>query len=80
MQIDDDKVVIVTKRMFRVRHHQIKRSTIEDIQFKKRPLFDRLIIRANGKQQQFDLFKDITDRGSRAYEILQVHKKQRSVG
>ena len=77
LQIDDDSVVFVTKRMFRVRDHQIERSTIEDIQFKKGLLFDRLIIRANGKQQQFDFFKDITNRGSRAYEILQVHKKRK---
>jgi hypothetical protein len=76
LQIDDDNLVFVTKRMFRVRDHQIERSTIEDIQFKKRLLFDRLIIHTRGKQQQFYIFKDIADRGSRAYEILQVHKKQ----
>jgi len=77
LQIDDDSLVFVTKRMFRVRDHQIERNTIEDIQFKKRLLFDRLVIRTNGKQQQFYFFKDIADRGSRAYEILQEHKKQR---
>src|SRR5262245_45824459 len=53
LQIDDDSLVFVTKRMFRVREHQIERSTIEDIQFKKRLLFDRLSIRTGGKQQQF---------------------------
>lgn len=77
LQIDDDNLVFVTKRMFRLRDHQIERSAIEDIQFKKRPLVDRLIIRSGGKQQQFYFFKDITNRGSRAYEILQAHKKQR---
>jgi hypothetical protein len=77
LQIDDDSLVFVTKRMFRLRDHQIERSTIEDIQFNKRLLFDRLIIRANGKQQQFYLFKDIANRGSCAYEMLQVHKKHR---
>jgi hypothetical protein len=70
LQIDDDRLVFVTKRMFRVREHQIERSTIEDIQFKKRLLVDRLIIRTSGKQQQFYFFKDIANRGSRAYEIL----------
>ena len=60
--------------MFRMRDHQIERSTIEDVHFKKRLLLDRLIIRTNGKQQQFYFFKDIANRGSRAYEILQVHK------
>ena len=77
LQIDDDSLVFVTKRLFRVRDHQIERSTIEDIHFQKRLLFDRLIIRTKGKQQQFYFFKDVADRGSRAYEILQVHKKQR---
>ena len=77
LQIDDDSLVFVTKRMFRVREHQIERGTIEDVQFKKRLLVDRLIIRTSGKQQQFYFFKDIANRGSRAYEILQVHKKER---
>ena len=77
LQIDDNSLVFVTKRMFRVRDHQIERNTIEDIHFKKRLLFDRLIIRTNGKQQQFYFFKDIADRGSRAFEILQEHKKQK---
>jgi len=77
LQIDDDNLVFVTKRMFRMREHEIERSTIEDIQFKKRLLLDRLIIRTSGKQQQFYCFKDVANRGSRAYEILQVHKKQR---
>jgi hypothetical protein len=75
LQIDDDSLVFVTKRLFRWRDHQIERSTIEDIQFKKRLLFDRLIIRTSGKQQQFYFFKDIADRGSRAYELLQGQKK-----
>ena len=77
LQIDDDSLVFVTKRMFRLREHEIERSAIEDIQFKKRLLFDRLIIRANGKQQQFYFFKDIANRGSRAYEILQAQNRAR---
>jgi hypothetical protein len=77
LQIDDDNLVFVTKRVFRLRDHQIERNAIEDIQFNKRLLFDRLILRTNGKQQQFYFFKDIGNRGSRAYEILQVHKKHR---
>jgi hypothetical protein len=77
LQIDDDSLVFVTKRMFRLRDHEIERNTIEDIQFSKRLLFDRLIIRANGNQQQFYFFKDIGNRGMRAYEILEGHKKHR---
>jgi len=77
LQIDDDSLVFVTKRMFRMREHEIERSTIEDIQFKKRLLFDRLIIRTGGKQQQFYFFKDTANRGSRSYEILEVHKKEK---
>ena len=77
LQIDDDSLVFVTRRMFRMREHEIERSAIEDIQFKKRLLLDRLIIRTAGKQQQFYFFKDIANRGTRAYELLQVHKKER---
>jgi hypothetical protein len=77
LQITDDNLVFVTKRMFRLRDLEIDRNTIEDIHFKKRLLFDRLIIRTNGKQQQFYFFKDIANRGSHVYEILQVHKKRR---
>src|SRR5689334_10346361 len=77
LQIDDDSLVFVTRRMFRQRNHRIERNTIEDIQFNKRLLFDRLIIWANGKQQQFYFFKDSDNRGNRAYEILEAHKKHR---
>ena len=77
LQIDDDSLVFVTKRMLRMRDHEIERSAIEDIQFKKRLLFDRLIIRTGGKQQHFYFFKDIANRGSRAYEILQAQNRAR---
>ena len=78
LQIDDDSLVFVTKRMFRVREHQIARSTIEDIQFKKRLLVDRLIIRTSGKQQQFYFFKDIANRGNRVFEILKDERHNSS--
>jgi hypothetical protein len=77
LQITDDSLMFVTKRLFRMRDHQIDRSSIEDIHFKKRLLIDRLIIRTSGKQQQFYFFKDISNRATRVYELLQVHKKQR---
>ena len=77
LQISDQSLIFVTKRLFRLREHRIDRDTIEDIHFKKRPLLDRLIIRTNGKQQQFFFFKDIANRSQRVYETLQIHKKQR---
>ena len=77
LQISDDRLIFVTRRFFRLRDHEIDRSTIEDIHFKKRLLLDRLIIRTSGKQQQFYFFKDITNRSQRVYQLLQVHKKQR---
>lgn len=77
LQISDDSLIFVTKRLFRLREHQIDRDTIEDIHFKKRLLLDRLIIRTNGKQQQFFFFKDSAESSQQAYELLQVHKKQR---
>ena len=77
LQISDDSLIFVTKRLFRVREHRIDRDTIEDVHFKKRPLLDRLIIRTNGKQQQFFFFKDIANRSQRVYEMLKIHQKQR---
>ena len=74
LQVSDEALTFETKRLFRLREHRIDRDTIEDIQFKKRPLLDRLIITTNGKQQQFFFFKDISNRGRRVYEILRVHK------
>ena len=74
LQVSDDALTFVTKRLFRLREHRIDRDTIEDIQFKKRPLLDRLIITTNGKQQQFFFFKDISNRSQRVYDILRVHK------
>ena len=76
-QIGDNSLTFTTKRLFRWRNHRIDRDTIEDIHFRKGVLLDRLIIRANGKQQQFFFFKDIANRSQRVYETLQIHKKQR---
>jgi Domain of unknown function (DUF4126) len=70
LQISDDALLFATKRFFRLREHRIERDTIEEVQFKKRPLLDRLIITANGKQQQFFFFKDIANRGQRVFEVL----------
>lgn len=77
LQISDDSLVFVTKRLFRLREHRIDRDTIEDIQFKQGLLFDRLIIRTSGKQQQFFFFKDIANRSRQVYETLRIHQKQR---
>ena len=77
LQIGDDSLVFVTKRLFRLREHRIDRDTIEDIHFKQGLLLDRLIIRTSGKQQQFFFFKDIANRAKSVYERLRIHQKQR---
>lgn len=77
LQVSGDALTFVTKRLFRSREHRIDRDTIDDIQFKKRPLLDRLIITTNGKQQQFFFFKDIANGSQRVYELLQTQQKQR---
>ncbi|HEX5887265.1 MAG TPA: DUF4126 domain-containing protein [Pyrinomonadaceae bacterium] len=76
LQVGDDSLTFVTKRLFRLREHRIDRDTIEDIQFKNRPLLDRLTVHADGKQQQFFFFKDIANHSERIYEILKTHQKQ----
>ena len=77
LQISDDSLVFVTKRLFRLREHRIDRDAIEDLHFKPGLLFDRLIIRTSGKQQQFFFFKDIANHSQQVYERLRSHKKQR---
>lgn len=77
LQIGDESLIFVTKRLFRLREHRIDRDTIEDIHFKQGLLFDRLIIRTSGKQQQFFFFKDTANRSQRVYERLRIYKKQR---
>jgi Domain of unknown function (DUF4126) len=70
LQVSDDSLIFVTKRFFREREHRIDCDAIQDVQFKKRPILDRLIITTNGKQQQFFFFKDIANHGQRVYEVL----------
>lgn len=77
LQISDNSLVFVTKRLFRLREHRIDRDAIEDLHFKQGLLFDRLIIRTSGRQQQFFFFKDIANRSQHVYERLRSHKKQR---
>lgn len=79
LKITEDSLIFVTKRSFRRREHRINRNTIEDINFKKRLLIDCLIINTNGQQQQFYFFKDSAHRTRLAYEILRVHKKQKTI-
>lgn len=79
LKITDDSLTFVTRRSFRRREHRIDRNTIDDITFKKRLLLDRLIISTNGQQQQFYFLKDTAQRSQRAYELLQVHKKQKTI-
>src|SRR5205085_3215085 len=57
LQIRDNALLFVTRRSFRFRNYQIDRNTIEDVHIKKRILLDRLILRSNGKQQVFSIFK-----------------------
>lgn len=79
LKITDDSLIFVTRRSFRRREHRIDRKTIEDINFKKRLLLDRLIISTDGQQQQFYFFKDSAQRSQRAYDLLRLHKNQKTI-
>lgn len=76
LQVRDSNLVFVTRRSFRFRNYEIDRSTIEDVHIKKRILLDRLILRANGKQQVFSIFKYPPNSDSLS-SLLDVHKKTR---
>lgn len=76
LQINDDSLIFETRRGFRSREHRIDRESIEDVNFRKRLLLDRLTITTNGRQQHFYFFKDVANQNQRAYELLRAHKKQ----
>ena len=76
LQVRDNELLFVTRRSFRFRNHQIDRQTIEDVNFKKRILLDRLILRANGKQRVFALFK-YPPHSDNLLRLLEVHKRTR---
>lgn len=76
LQVRDGDLVFVTRRSFRFRNYQIDRNTIEDVHIKKRILLDRLVLRANGKQQVFSLFK-YPPNAENLGSLLSVHKKLR---
>lgn len=76
LQVRDHDLVFVTRRSFRFRDYQIDRNTIEDVHLKKRILLDRLILRANGKQQVFSIFK-YPPHTEDLLRLLEVHKKTR---
>lgn len=76
LQVRDNELLFVTRRSFRFRNHQIDRQTIEDVNIKKRILLDRLILRANGKQRVFSLFK-YPPHSDNLLRLLAVHKRTR---
>lgn len=76
LQVRDNELLFVTRRSFRFRNHQIDRQTIEDVNIKKRILLDRLILRANGKQRVFSLFK-YPPHSDNLLRLLEVHKRTR---
>lgn len=76
LQVRDNELLFVTRRSFRFRKYQIDRKTIEDVQIKKRILLDRLVLRANTKQQTFFIFK-YPPHTEDLLQLLNVHKKRR---
>lgn len=76
LQVRDNELLFVTRRSFRFRNHQIDRQAIEDVNFKKRILLDRLVLRANGKQRVFSLFK-YPPHSDDLLRLLEVHKRTR---
>jgi Domain of unknown function (DUF4126) len=76
LQVRDNELLFVTRRSFHFRNHQIDRQTIEDVNIKRRILLDRLILRANGKQQVFSLFK-YPPHSDNLLRLLDKHKRTR---
>jgi uncharacterized protein DUF4126 len=76
LQVRDNELLFVTRRSFRFRNHQIDRQAIEDVNFRKRILLNRLILRANGKQCVFSLFK-YPPQSDNLLRMLDSHRKTR---
>ena len=76
LQVSDDNLVFITRRSFRFRNYQIDRRAIEDVHIKRRILLDRLILRTNGKQQVFSIFK-YPPETENILRLLETHKKTR---
>jgi uncharacterized membrane protein HdeD (DUF308 family) len=76
--IERRRLVFVTRRSFRFRHHQIDLSKLHDPQFKKGFLFDRLFWQAEGKQQTFHFFKHQLQHGQEVLQILQKAKNEQA--
>jgi uncharacterized membrane protein HdeD (DUF308 family) len=65
------RLIFITKRAFRFRHHQIELGNLADFQFKKGFLLDRLTWRTERKQQAFHFFKHRMNHGQEVLQILQ---------
>ncbi len=76
LYLTDDNVLFVTRRMFRFRDHQLLRNSIEDVQFRKRILFDQLMIKAEGKRQNLLFFKDSLSGAEQVFSHLQAAKNR----
>jgi hypothetical protein len=76
LNLTDDSLIFVTRRLFRLRNHTITRKEIEDVHFKKQLLLDRLILRMGKKQVSLYFFKDIENNCERVYSLLQSHKRR----
>ncbi len=68
------RLLFITRRPFRFRQHQVELLRLEDIQFKKGFLLDRITWRTERKQQSFHFFKHRLNHGQEVLQILQKAK------
>lgn len=72
LYVTDQNITFVTRRMFRLRHHEIDRQNIGAALYRKKLLLDRLTLRDHeNKTFQFHFFKDSANRGEAIASILQ---------
>lgn len=76
LYVRDDGILFVTRRMFRFRDHRLFRSSIEDVQFKKRILFDQLMIKVKGRRLNLLFFKDSWGEAEEVFCRLQALRGQ----
>jgi hypothetical protein len=70
LSLDDQGLVFVARRWFRIRTHRLALDRIQETRFRNRILLDQLRVKTPDGFQNFDIFKDRTGEAARLREAL----------
>lgn len=75
---DRRRLIFTTRRSYRFRHQQIDLNSLDELQFKKGLLLDRIAWKAARTQQIFHFFKHRLNHGQEVLQILQKAKNEQA--